>query len=210
MSIGSGGGREGEEDRGVGPSEGEKSHLPKFSSLQQQENETAGGGAVAAAAAAAAALLEMDPEALQRAHLHLLESLCRIDHTPRLIAGRAGSLLVDSPVVGGGRGGGRTSSLATGEEALGTALFQMHLQGASRRRVLDLTGGREEGEEEEEEEKGEEEEEEEEEGEAEEGEEEEEGKRRRATTGTGVGGGGVRFVPAESPMADSQVSQLSA
>ena len=214
MSVGSGEG-EGVEERGTGGGAGgageKPHHLPNFSSLQQENGTAVGAAGVGPAAAAAAVLLEMEPEALQRAHRQLLESLCRIDHTPRLL-GRAGSLMVDSPVVGG-RGGGRTSSLATGEEALGTALFQMHLQGASNRRVFDLTGGREEGEEEEEEEGEEEEgdedeEEDEEEDEDEEGEEEEEGERRRST-GTGVGGGGVRFVPAESPMADSQVSQLS-
>jgi len=182
-------------------------HLPTFNSLQQ-ENGTAtaseGGGRGGERGNASAALSDMDPKALQRAQLQLLESLCRIDNTPRL-CGDAGNL-IDSPVMGG-RGGGRMSLLATGEEALGTALFQMHLQGASSRRVFDLTGRRENEEDEDEEgedgEDGEEEEEEKEEREEEEG-------KTRTSMAIGRNNGGVRFVPAYSPMANSQMSQLSA
>ncbi|GAB5030825.1 fha domain protein [Nannochloropsis oceanica] len=175
---------------------------------QWQENGTAtaseGGGRGGERGNASAALSDMDPKALQRAQLQLLESLCRIDNTPRL-CGDAGNL-IDSPVMGG-RGGGRMSLLATGEEALGTALFQMHLQGASSRRVFDLTGRREseedEDDEDEEGEDGEEEEEEKEEREEEEG-------KTRTSMAIGRNNGGVRFVPAYSPMANSQMSQLSA
>ncbi len=167
-----------------------------------RQRESSGMGSVASHSSdmAAAVLSGVDPETLRQAHLQLLESLCRIDLTPGLRAGGTdmGGFSL-SP-------GGRYNSLAHAGEsmspsALGAALFQMHLQAASSRGVLALPvedeeqdgsggaaaggGGGGQG--------------------TEEG-------RRKSTGRSAAQGGpfpGVRFVPADSPMAESQVSQLS-